>query len=548
MTPLRKIWLSIIRQKRRTIGLFLVSLVIFSVLTGAFLINKASTVAIDYISKGTEAIISLNGSFSQKLYETYKSVEVDYSYNERIKYINDVVALLKELEQDERVNYVDYQLTMNMTRGTVCRDDDMFYEPIAEAVLDGTINEYLAEKPQEAPYLISSTHYSEGWPVTPMDMIALVGEEDPNTSGLRYGKFLDYSNGRTFSQQEIDDGSFVCLVPSYKWTYIPEDELGNYRTMEKRNNNSVSTRIGHKIILTSIFTKDGQIAHVESYQFEVVGVYAYKQSALYSEYDDKNDRPIIVPNKAIEKIMENNKKIAGELGCEIMSASWCDDTIAQYPSLDFMDNLMVYTEVPGLKAPVIELKKVEYISEIMDIIQERLAEYPDLKIKVSTEEYENIAGPVKNLKSISQMVLYITGIISTIVLSLIIILETGERKHELGIFMSMGERKKQTVMRTIMESVIICSLAFVISIGLGTAAADKISDKIIFNNNPKPMYKASFIYYETTDLRRQYKVELTAENVLAIASLVYGIVLVSSLTAAVTTVRLNPKEVMLGDQ
>ena len=62
------------------------------------------------------------------------------------------------------------------------------------------------------------------------------------------------------------------------------------------------------------------------------------------------------------------------------------------------------------------------------------------------------------------------------------------------------------------------------------------------------MYKANFIYYETSDLRRQYKVELTAENILAIASLVYGIVLVSSLTAAATTVRLNPKEVMLGDQ
>ncbi|AZZ61184.1 ABC transporter permease [Oenococcus sp. UCMA 16435] len=85
-----------------------------------------------------------------------------------------------------------------------------------------------------------------------------------------------------------------------------------------------------------------------------------------------------------------------------------------------------------------------------------------LQLTTSDEIYELLSSSVKSIESIASKIVWIVAIAGIAILSLILILMIRERKHEIGVLMSLGEAKSKIVGQIFIEtiSILIISLFF----------------------------------------------------------------------------------------
>lgn len=69
------------------------------------------------------------------------------------------------------------------------------------------------------------------------------------------------------------------------------------------------------------------------------------------------------------------------------------------------------------------------------------------KLNSSTDEYDSIAAPIKSMEKLSTYVLIAAIGASLLIVSLVVLLFLRDRKHEFGVYLSLGE-KKSTCHRT----------------------------------------------------------------------------------------------------
>ncbi|WP_434127517.1 FtsX-like permease family protein, partial [Enterococcus faecium] len=74
---------------------------------------------------------------------------------------------------------------------------------------------------------------------------------------------------------------------------------------------------------------------------------------------------------------------------------------------------------------------------------------------------------MNRLSQISSYVVVIAVIASLIIISLIIVLFTRDRKYELGIYLSLGERRKYVFAQIVLELLLIGVSAMLISLVTG---------------------------------------------------------------------------------
>ncbi|MDN6900338.1 FtsX-like permease family protein [Oenococcus sicerae] len=85
-----------------------------------------------------------------------------------------------------------------------------------------------------------------------------------------------------------------------------------------------------------------------------------------------------------------------------------------------------------------------------------------LQLTTSDQTYELLSSSVKSIESIASKIVWIVAIAGIAILTLVLILMIRERKHEIGILMSLGEAKSKIVGQIFVEtvSVLIVSLCF----------------------------------------------------------------------------------------
>ncbi|ABJ56397.1 ABC transporter permease [Oenococcus oeni] len=85
-----------------------------------------------------------------------------------------------------------------------------------------------------------------------------------------------------------------------------------------------------------------------------------------------------------------------------------------------------------------------------------------LQLTTSDEIYELLSSSVKSIESIASKIVWIVAIAGIAILSLILILMIRERKHEIGVLMSLGEAKGKIIGQIFIEtiSILIISLFF----------------------------------------------------------------------------------------
>lgn len=346
--------------------------------------------------------------------------------------------------------------------------------------------------------------------------------------GVQYAPILDIVNGnatlvngRTFNESEITNADYVALI---------SDKVAELNNIF----------VGDVIYLQntfSIWKEDNTVEEVKrDIALEVIGIFTPKveqseeNNGGWIDYTPFNR--IYVPNGVVHA--ENR---------------WMNEQYAiAYPDSNIKIDQIYIT-------PTFVLNNPEDVESFRTEAKNLLPDY--YKVTVSSDAYDSVAGPIKFIGSLSNIILYVAIGATILILSLVVILFLRDRKHELGIYLSLGESKSKVVGQILIEVLSIAIIAITLSLLTGNSIAESTSQSMMDlrneitgnTDNGGVIYK-DMGYYPTNgvtedDVLEAYKIEFSWDYVLILYGVGLGTVLLSSIAPIIYILRLKPKKIMM---
>ena len=175
------------------------------------------------------------------------------------------------------------------------------------------------------------------------------------------------------------------------------------------------------------------------------------------------------------------------------------------------------------------------------------------QVIAATDQYEQIAGGMKKLGTIASYIVLVAALATILIISLMVLLFLRDRKHELGIYLSFGERRSKIIGQIILELLLIGGVACLLSLVTGYFLGNILSDSLLQTDWIANTSEQMGVYYEnwlTTNVSYQevqsaYKVSFSIGYVISYLLLGLGTIVLSALVPLLYILRLNPKKIMM---
>lgn len=175
---------------------------------------------------------------------------------------------------------------------------------------------------------------------------------------------------------------------------------------------------------------------------------------------------------------------------------------------------------------------------------------PELhNVVTSADQYDSISGPVDYMSELSGHILFASFLATILIIGLVVLLFLRDRKHELGIYLSLGETRGRVIGQIVIEVMTIAVIGITLSIYSGNLLAGQISDMMIAADEPTLEELTYFSEVQTNltreDVIESYKVELNLNYFLAFYGIGLLTILISTVIPLIYILRLNPKKILM---
>ena len=251
------------------------------------------------------------------------------------------------------------------------------------------------------------------------------------------------SDHRLFTQEEIDNGELVIITSK---------DLGRIGDSPDTYQNTGYAKPGNKMKITvpirvSKTNEDGSITREEI-------EYSFEATIVGSCYGKNLFNSVYIPVTSFLKIINDVNEFAVANNGEKV------DYEVRYTAfkLNEPDDLIAFDE-----------KAKTLLSELPN----------NFDYESSRTKYDRNAGPVENLDTIAQVILIVAVLATVTVLSLVVLFNILERKKEMGIYASLGEKNKNVVFQVMCEVLLVSVLAIGTASVSGIAIGNKLSDYML---------------------------------------------------------------------
>ncbi|MCP1163893.1 MULTISPECIES: ABC transporter permease [Bacillus] len=208
------------------------------------------------------------------------------------------------------------------------------------------------------------------------------------------------------------------------------------------------------------------------------------------------------------------------------------------------------------------LNDPQYIDAFKKEAKKSDIDFNYFKLDAHDSLYKQMIGPIQNISSTSQMIIYIVSIAGAIILGLIIMLSIKGRRKEMGILLSIGEKKWKLIAQFVVEVVCIAILAFGLSITTGAKVSQYMGDNLLSSEiaiaseeTAPPQNGTVMVSGPGGTLQNQKEdpidkidVSVTGEDVGKMGGIGLAIAIIATLLPALSILRLNPKQILLKDE
>ena len=495
---------SVTRRKGKSLILFTVIFVLGNVIAGAIAIQQSTTNVEKKIKNQLGAIATVDVDFNKLMNESSDGgIEVPKGLS------------VKEIEQIGSSPYVktfDYSVS-----GNLFTKKFKSYEP--ESTGNATV---MTNAGGNSMFSLKGTNLEE----------SLEFKE----------KKLKLLEGRNFTQEEIDNGKAVALI-------------------SKKVADANGVNVGDQVVLDSKglnYSQDGtsEEVYTQDHPVEIIGLYEPvsieqktgengKQNLQQQLMETDKFNVLYLPNKTVTAI----NQLEFEKGLETMPENFkkADGT--------------ALTESESQITPTYILKSPEDVDAFKE---ENKALIPDFyKLNVSTDQYDQVGGTVKKMSEISGYVVLLAIGASLLIISLVVVLFLRDRKHELGIYLSLGEQRKYVVSQILLELVLVSLIAMCLSLVTGNFLGKTVSESMIASDalsqvqsgSEQGMGGATIMGGASSSLSsgslsaeavtEAYEVKFSMSYILTFLIAGIGTIFLSAILPLTYIIRLNPKKIMM---
>lgn len=168
--------------------------------------------------------------------------------------------------------------------------------------------------------------------------------------------------------------------------------------------------------------------------------------------------------------------------------------------------------------------------------------------------------PIEETARLSDKVLIATIGAVVIISTLVVFLFLRDRKHELGIYLSLGEKKSRISYQILSEVLVITLVALLVSLVIGYIFADNLSDELIkerivvrqtsqllndYNRNAVYSLGHRLNHTSARDIEGAYDISFTLTYVLTFIGAGMVTMILSTLIATWLALRMSPKKILM---
>lgn len=510
MGVMKRAFLSISRRKGKSFILLAVILILGNVLAGAVAIGQSTKNVEKQIKSQLGAIATLELDWER----FDKDAQEDETLYENFPVLNREVIL--EIGENPRVKYYDYTSSSwwNVEK----------------------LENYRMEQ-------------GEG------TVIGYEGDKYISIKGIRYAPVLDIQEGliemvegRKFEESEMEDQKYVCII-SDKFAEVNNLHAGDQIVID-------ATARGWD----QETGEQTDEKYTQDIPFEVIGIYRQSQAKKQSKedmseeekmnqqwQDEEQLNTVYVPADTLYEADKAFVLAAAEKFPENYSVMNDDGSLVPFTEEDYDEGYQNYT-------PCYVLNKPEDIEYFRSEAEPLLPKY--YKVTASSDQYDSIAKPVQNMGKMANLIIIIAAAATILIIGLVVILFLRDRKHELGIYLSLGEKKEKVAGQILLEMFTIALIAMTLAVFSGNVLAGRLSGSMLqtaaeadaAETDYGYSYSSTSMYAENvsiTDINEAYEVVITPLYVGVFYLIGIGTVLIASVIPLIYILRLNPKKIMM---
>ena len=347
--------------------------------------------------------------------------------------------------------------------------------------------------------------------------IKLCGVVNPKIGLIKNYK-LELVEGRSFSEEEMNEGKRVLLVS--KDFQIKENE--EYRNIQ----------VGDKISFDrNIISLDYELKHEESVEYEVIGILDRFENVMVENdrysYDNHMARFYVPANTLFmeeERFGELNLKYFADRN-NTSNTSLLGNIYLQMENHDGLDKL---------------LKKMDEKIYVDETLSETL------RFNSTDEIYKKISAPIESMSGVANFLLISSSILCVLILSVAVFILIRNRRHEIGILISLGESKLKVILQIVLEIYLVGMLALGFSMVSGNELGKMYSSYLVGEQIEESRLDLSVDENKLQEeMLENYTFELTSDYIISVMSVGTLVMILSVLVPVGYIVRLKPKKILL---
>lgn len=527
--------ISIIRKPSKSLLLFLIVFLLGNLVCGSYAIMQSTISVRNDIKQKLGALITIHAN--DKLNDEINDYLLNYE-NKIVQEMFDITDIFENISDNEDIQYSDY----------------MYEYPSYES--RDIVNPY------------EYANYSEVEDIDPLVSVRVMGVIQPNFGDIKYER-ISITEGRTFTEEEINQkANVIILNENFKSVndtceYISREyDSGDGEYYYVCNREQKELNIGDKITL---------VRQLRVPKFESISGFGYYDVF----YEVETEYEIIGFYKNLEELRDNSftPSIVEIDGKQVTTYTSAMDTNAYVPLtllIDEYNEFQPYVDEYRsanqkirksnyifLNSMSIDLNDPDKLDMYVNTIKKEYADkgFINFEFFTSRDTYDVVAGPVESLSTIANIVLIVSIIVSVVILTLVIVMFLKDRKHEIGIYVSLGEKKWKMITQIVLEVFIISMLAVSLSllsgIKLGSVITDQVLESSLMQEEETMQLKLEEIgsvnreNLQIDDVTEQITFTLDATYVISVYGISIVVILLSSIIPVMYVLRIEPKKILM---
>ena len=485
---LRRVKLDLIKKYEKSLLKCVVFIILFSMLFTSLYIQNISKQLEDSIIKEFDIMLEINPNIS-----TYDDKTTTF-YERTIQY----EEMIGDLQNNTKYSYSDFNLSNKGYRSPI----------YTMGINDSLITLYAGGGYEYTNGLIWNEFTNNQWPLG--EDLKSTRNPTPKDFELGLASIID---GRTFTDEEIQNGENVCIIPVGLKKY--------------ENGLSKSVWIGDEITISEILKDDqGNIIYYNEHTYTVIGNYSTSDGSGMKTMMGLKELPIYIPESNYQEMLENS----------IMHASEYYD--------DYLDERYLFNVHPT----IFKFSNVDDFNSFLDYLEKYSDRFNNGYTYSTTMETQ--FPTIANILSVSKSISYISILcmVACICITFILILfDIETSKKEIGILLSLGESIKGVVVQYILEILIISALAVTVSYGVTQTAGVEIAQNLIQNqisDDETIKFNDSDYEFEIEKYEEILKPLSIAENVSITFAYMLGICIFEGAVLYILIKRIDPKDLL----